>query len=247
MSTAIVVGASRGIGLAITQQLAEQQRFRHLIATHRPASDLTQLQKSPGGRVLPLPYDANEPGSEKVLSQALEQIGADSVELVICALGTLHSETYSPERKIEELQLDTIEHVFRINAFSVAMIAKELKPFVKSAEQARFAAISAKVGSISDNKMGGWHSYRASKAALNMLMKNIAIEFSRNHKNFAAIALHPGTTETELSQPFLEVAKKRYTVHTPEQTAKNLLQIVLSSGPSDNAKFISWNGEELPW
>jgi NAD(P)-dependent dehydrogenase (short-subunit alcohol dehydrogenase family) len=108
-----------------------------------------------------------------------------------------------------------------------------------------FATISAKVGSISDNRLGGWYAYRASKAALNMFIKNIAIEFARNKKKIILLSLHPGTTKTELSEPFTKNTK--YQLHTPIETAKNLLSVIENKTLDDSGKFFSWDGEELPW
>ncbi|NQZ02463.1 MAG: SDR family NAD(P)-dependent oxidoreductase [Bdellovibrionales bacterium] len=249
MKTAVIVGASKGIGLAMVENLLSSSEPYRVFATHRKTSDTSRLQAlvELGKPLNLIAYDALEDNSEKGISSELLKQGVESVSLVVCALGVLHSAEFAPERKIEELEMSALEKVFRINSFSVAMVAKELKPFLMKSESARFAAISAKVGSITDNRMGGWYSYRASKSALNMLIKNIAIEVARRHKDFAAMALHPGTTETDLSKPFMAGAKKRYTIHSPEATAANLIQIVLNSTDEDNGQFFSWDGQNLPW
>ena len=105
--------------------------------------------------------------------------------------------------------------------------------------------ISAKVGSISDNKLGGWYGYRASKSALNMFIKNISIEYKNRKAPCIALAIHPGTTDTELSKPF--IARSKLTIHTPEQTAENILNVIDSKRLEDSGKFLSWDGTEIAW
>jgi NAD(P)-dependent dehydrogenase (short-subunit alcohol dehydrogenase family) len=125
------------------------------------------------------------------------------------------------------------------------LLAKHFFELLKHKKPSVFAAISAKVGSIQDNQMGGWYGYRASKAALNMFLKNIALEFERRNAKTLVLALHPGTTVTELSKPF--IAKTKYTLHTPEQTADNLLAVINEQDISSNKRFLSWDQTELPW
>ncbi len=125
------------------------------------------------------------------------------------------------------------------------MLAKYLFPFLKNSSPAVFASLSARVGSIRDNRSGGWYSYRASKSAHNMMLKNIALEFDRFRCNTLALALHPGTTKTKLSKPFLR--NSRYTLHSPEQAASNLLDVILGKSLDCNGSFFDWEGKQIDW
>ena len=179
-----------------------------------------------------------------------DTVGEDvpHLDLVINSIGTLHDHVTRAERKLEEVSLDSLVWSFRVNTAPTVLLAQNLKKLLLNSERPVFAAISAKVGSIGDNSLGGWHSYRISKSALNMAVKNIAIELARKKKTLCAVAIHPGTTATRLSQPFLESARKKYKVHSPRDTAANIIRVLSGLDPKQhNGSFFSWTGEELPW
>jgi NAD(P)-dependent dehydrogenase (short-subunit alcohol dehydrogenase family) len=243
----IVCGASSGIGLALTQQILSLPQVGQVWAGARHISDghpLLDLKvKHPLLSLFPL--EATQESDFASLGQLVEPHGVD---WVINCIGLLHDqEGLSPERKIEELDMNSHLKVYQVNCLPTLLLAKHLKKHLRNSQQPRFVAVSAKVGSISDNKMGGWYSYRISKAALNMAIKNLSIEFQRLNKQMVVAAIHPGTTKTKLSEPFMAGAQKKYEIHNPEDTARNLLKVIQQFTEADNGGFYSWDGSPLPW
>lgn len=169
-----------------------------------------------------------------------------SLDLVISTYGVLHSkEGLRPEKSLREIDLSKMIESFSINAFTAPLIAKYLQPFFSKNTPSILAFLSAKVGSIEDNKIGGWYSYRASKAALNMFIKTISIEYSRNKLKTKVLSIHPGTTLTKLSGPFLKTSHLK--IWTPEQTSVHILNVLENSEDVENGSFLNWDGTELPW
>lgn len=170
-----------------------------------------------------------------------------ALDLVFVATGVLHrSEGLNPEKSWRELDAATMADVFAINTIGPALIAKHLMPLLHRDRRVVFAALSARVGSIADNGLGGWHSYRASKAALNMLMKNFASELSRRNPLAIVASLHPGTVATPLSEPFqrgVEAAR----LFTPERSAAALLDVVERLSPADSGGLFAWDGTRIPF
>jgi len=157
----------------------------------------------------------------------------------------LHSQLIQPERSLGDLQPDNLLQLFSTNSLVAPLLAKHLFRLFRNPDYAVFASLSALVGSIEDNRLGGWYGYRASKAALNMFLKTVAIEFERRRCNTTVLAIHPGTTVTELSKPFIKHASHH--IHSPEETASNLINLILNRTIKDNGTFWSWTGEKLPW
>jgi NAD(P)-dependent dehydrogenase (short-subunit alcohol dehydrogenase family) len=151
-----------------------------------------------------------------------------------------------PEKRLEDIDGRSMMRSYQVNCVGFALLIQRLAPALRGKHFKRIAAVSAKVGSISDNQLGGWYAYRASKAAMNMVVKNLSIELSRRYAPLACVSLHPGTTLSPLSQPFQQ-SLERLTVHEPEQTASNLFSVLESLDARDNGRFISWDGSDLPW
>jgi NAD(P)-dependent dehydrogenase (short-subunit alcohol dehydrogenase family) len=169
----------------------------------------------------------------------------DSLDLVIVTTGMLHDDQQRPERALKELDPANLARSFAINAIAPAIIAKHLIPKMPRDRRTIFAVLGARVGSIGDNRSGGWHSYRASKAALVMLMKNIAIETARARPDAIIVALHPGTVDTAMSKPFQGnvVSEKLF---TPAFAAEKLLAVINSLTPSDSGGHFAWDGARIP-
>ncbi len=167
-----------------------------------------------------------------------------SLDLVIVANGILHNEKVFPEKKISEITVEKFEEVFFVNTILPSIIAKHFIPKLSQNNQSIFAFMTARVGSISDNKLGGWYAYRASKAALNMVIKNLSIEAGRKNKNAVLVGLHPGTVVSNLSKPFQSnVPEKK--LFTPDQSVKYLLKILFNLKIADTGKIFAWNGDEI--
>ena len=245
-ANALIVGANRGIGLGFVQQLLQDERFGTVFAACRQpqtANDLLALQDYP--QLICLPMAATQ---ETSIAEAVIQIQAQvtRLDLVINCVGMLHQTDLQPEKSLRQIEVDQLLQYFQINSIPAVLLAKHLQPLFKNSDRSVFANISAKIGSIEDNRLGGWYGYRASKAALNMFLKTIAIEYSRKTPHTTVVALHPGTTATQLSAPFQRHVPpdKLFSV---ERTVKQLLTIIDGLAEADNGSFFSWDGSRLPW
>ena len=167
-------------------------------------------------------------------------------DLVIVASGILSDgEALQPEKSYRQQDLAAFERVFRVNTFGPGLVAKHFLPIMPRKQRGVFAALSARVGSISDNRIGGWHAYRASKAALNMLVRNYAIEQARRNDHFIAVSLHPGTVDTGLSKLFQSNVPDKQ-LFSAAQSADYLLKVIDGLSPADTGKAFDWAGKEIP-
>ena len=244
-SAALVQGASRGIGLGLVRGLLEERSFESVVATCRDPASAIDLQALAGERLKILQLDVTDAAHVDDLAATLEAQGVRP-SLIVNAAGVLHREGFAPEKKLEDLEMRSLEQVFAVNAFGPALMLKALRPLMAREGKAVFAAISARVGSIADNRLGGWYGYRASKAALNQIIRTAGIEFSRRNRNAIAAALHPGTTDTGLSKPFQAnvPAGKLFSI---EQTCGYLLSVIDGLTADDNGGFFAWDGKPIEW
>ena len=165
---------------------------------------------------------------------------------IICCIGVLHNDSLSPEKSLKQLNEKTLSEYFYINTILPALSIKAFSPLLCKDSDTQFAVLSAMVGSIEDNKLGGWYGYRSSKAALNMLIKTASIEFTRTHKKCSIAAIHPGTTRGNLSRPFTaKIDPNKY--YTPEQSAMRILRVIDNLTPKTSGSFLNWDGTEIPW
>lgn len=241
-SRGLIFGGSKGIGLGFTNVLNEL--FPHLeihVTTRKKSKELIEVEAGSSSRVITHLVD---PSSENDIQNLSKQFENHGLDFIINCIGLLHDHEVAPEKSLRTVDFKNIEKIFQINSTITPIIAKHFEnKLTKSISL--FTSISAKVGSITDNRMGGWYSYRASKAALNMFLKCISIEFERKKKNCLVLSLHPGTTLTDLSKPYIQ--RTKYQLHEPKTTAKNLINVIQSKSLKDNGKFFAWSGEELPW
>ncbi len=245
---ALVVGAGQGIGLGFVQALLADTRVRRIYATYRrseSAGELLALAGEQGERLSCLRLDVTE---EEQIGEAFRTISGEvkSLDLALYCVGVLHEGEMQPEKSLSQLNSENLLRSFAVNSVGAALVAKHLKPLLRRDSPSIFASISAKVGSIGDNRLGGWYGYRASKAALNMLVKTIAIEYGRSHPAAIVVALHPGTTDTRLSKPFQANVPEEQ-LFPVERTVELLLGVMAKLEPSDSGGFFSWNGSRLPW
>ncbi|MCW1383847.1 SDR family NAD(P)-dependent oxidoreductase [Novosphingobium sp. KCTC 2891] len=229
-----VFGASGGIGAALVDALALRE---DVAVVHAGA----RRQGAGGGKVRPFAFDLTDEAS---IAAACTGIGAP-LDLAIVATGRLTlSDGSGPEKSYRALDAARLAESFAVNAIGPALVAKHVLPLLPKDRRSVFAALSARVGSISDNRLGGWHGYRASKAALNMLVRNFAVELGRTHRDAVVVALHPGTVDTGLSAPFQKgVAEGK--LFTAEFAADRLLAVLDGLGPADSGKLFAWDGAEV--
>ena len=189
--------------------------------------------------------DHNDIISEKYLKDLSHKFIEQNIKIKIFinAIGFLHDNYYSPEKKLQDINLDYMKKCFEINTIPTALMIKYFSPLMIKEEKSIFASISAKVGSISDNYLGGWYSYRASKAALNQIIKTSSIEQKRLNKNLIMISVHPGTVNTKLSRPFIGKRK----VQTPSEAATKIINLLEKLTLEDSGLFFDYNNNIIPF
>ncbi|WP_122845424.1 SDR family NAD(P)-dependent oxidoreductase [Pseudomonas viridiflava] len=243
----LICGASRGIGLALCAALLARDDVAQVWAVAREASTSTGLAKLAeqyGQRIQRVDCDArNEQALEALVSETLE--GCEHLHLVISALGILHQDGAKPEKGLAQLTLASMQASFATNTFAPILLLKHLLPLLRK-QPATFAALSARVGSIGDNRLGGWYSYRASKAALNQLLHTASIELKRLNQASTVLAIHPGTTDTELSQPF-QANVPEGQLFAPAFSAERIIEVVGAHGPADSGSFWDWDDKPIVW
>ncbi len=219
MKTALIIGASGGIGQAVARRLQERQ-----IA-------VTTLSRSTDG------FDVTDPAGVEATLSGL----TGPFDMIFVAIGILAPPGGAPEKSLVAIESDAMAQVFAVNTIGPALILRHAARLL--AKSGKIAVLSARVGSIGDNKIGGWHSYRASKAALNQIIHGAAIELARSHKGAVCVALHPGTVETPFTAKY---AGRHKTMPAPE-AADHLLGVLDGLTPDDTGKFFDWAGENVPW
>lgn len=232
-----VIGSSGAIGSAIVNQLSKLYPLARIYAFSRK----TKKSHLPNVKIYKIDYK-----DEESLSDSVQQIKqTETLDLVIVATGMLHDSQIQPERSLKELSFEKFQKLFLINTSIPALIAKYFIPKLDLKKRAVFAVLSARVGSISDNRLGGWYSYRASKSALNMIIKNLSIEIRRKSHLALTVGLHPGTVDSPLSQPFQKnISHKR--IFKAEDSAKKLISVLENLKPNDSGKCFAWDGQEIP-
>ncbi|MBD2194543.1 MULTISPECIES: SDR family NAD(P)-dependent oxidoreductase [Calothrix] len=244
----LIVGASQGIGLGFVKKLLQDERISRIYATYRQAEsagELITLADANRERLICLSVDITE---ESEIAAAIEKIRTqvNKLHLLVNCVGLLHAENIQPEKSLRQINADNLLQYFQVNSIASVLLAKHLLPLFKHKERSVFASISAKIGSIGDNNLGGWYGYRASKAALNMFMRTAAIEYARSCPKTFVVTLHPGTTDTRLSRPFQSHVppEKLFSV---ERTVTQLLNVIEQLQDGDSGQFFSWDGSRLPW
>ncbi|MDA0902627.1 MAG: SDR family NAD(P)-dependent oxidoreductase [Proteobacteria bacterium] len=182
---------------------------------------------------------------ENSIAQAAQEAAKNGkLDMVIVAIGMLHNQEIMPEKSLRELSKDKFNQLFAINTIAPALIAKYFIPLLNKENKSIFAALSARVGSISDNHLGGWYAYRASKAALNMILKNLSIEMKRTNPNAVIAGLHPGTVDSTLSKPF-QAAVKEGKLFSPQHSVKMLLNVLDNLTAPDSGNVFDFNGLKI--
>ena len=231
-SLALVIGANGGIGAAMLAQLAGDTTFERVIGLSRSTA---------------VSVDYDDESSIAMAAQSVAStLESDNLQLrlLVVATGFLHGGAGQPERSFANLDSAYLSQVFKINTLGPALVMKHFLPLLPKTGRCVAGFMSARVGSISDNALGGWYGYRASKAALNQLVKTAAIELTRRNKDSICVSLHPGTVATPLSQPF---AKTGLNVRPAENAADDLLKVLAALSPPDTGCLVDYAGQKLPF
>lgn len=221
MKHALIIGASGGVGGAIVGQLQAEHWQVSRLSRSSDGLDLTD---------------------ETSVQDHLNRISGP-YDLILIATGALEINGARPEKSLSQISAQAMMDQFALNTVGPALVLRHAKRLLPKDRPAAVAALSARVGSIGDNHLGGWTSYRASKAALNQVIRCAAIELARTHKHAACVALHPGTVATK----FTERYQTRHPTVTPEQAAQNLLRVISKLTPEQTGRFFDWAGKEIPW
>jgi NAD(P)-dependent dehydrogenase (short-subunit alcohol dehydrogenase family) len=221
----IVIGASGGIGEALANHFEAGGDRVHRLSRSAHSIDLED---------------------ESSIAAASEAIPFENVRRLVVATGLLHGDNLAPERSLRDLEAERLQRAFMVNAIGPALILRHFVPRLARQGRVEVALLSARVGSITDNRLGGWYGYRASKAALNQLVRTSAIEVARSRPEAVLVALHPGTVDTAMSRPFqTNVAAER--LFTPAHSAASLATVLAALAPADSGGFFDWKGEAIPF
>lgn len=233
MADKLVVGASGGIGAAFFEELSQREPEARVIGTSRNGAE----------HLLPLDLADSASIDAFVARLAKMEFAADQV---IIATGLLHHDQKGPEKSYRDLDADWLTQVMQVNAIGPIYLLGKLIGLLDRKAKVQISLLSARVGSISDNRLGGWYGYRASKAALNMYLKTLSIELARTHKGVQILSLHPGTTDTALSKPF-QARVPADKLFTPEFAATSLLNVMQQAEGSGSGQFLAWDGQTISW
>ena len=229
---AIVIGSSGGIGAALERGL-EAKGFA-----------VTGLSRSAVASMAGERLQIDLTSERSIEAAAIRLRDNAPFSRILLATGLLHDGEVIPEKAVREIDEASLTRLFAVNSIGPALVAKYFVPLLPKHGRCIFAAMSARVGSIGDNRLGGWYGYRASKAALNMLIKTLAIELGRTHPEAICVALHPGTVDTELSKPFQKaVVPDR--LFSPDLAAGHLLNVIDQLTPAQTGRCFAWDGAEI--
>jgi NAD(P)-dependent dehydrogenase (short-subunit alcohol dehydrogenase family) len=215
----LLFGASGGIGSAL--------------ATAMSGTDLTALSRS---------MDGLDVTDETSVAEAAKRVDG-AFDLIFDATGALEIDGAGPEKALDDIDPTAMAAQFALNAIGPALLLKHFAPKLAKDRRAVFATLSARIGSIGDNRLGGWYSYRASKAALNQIVRTAAIEIARRRPQAVVLALHPGTVKTALTAKYVG----RRPAVTPAEAAANLLRVIAALRPGESGGFFAWDGKPIPW
>ncbi|GAA0853993.1 SDR family NAD(P)-dependent oxidoreductase [Aliiglaciecola litoralis] len=238
----LIIGASGGIGAELVKQLSQRQDISEIHGVTR------QLFTSKLENVFYHQAQSTQPQQIIEVCDKLKTRGPFG--LVICCIGALHGEQngveLQPEKRLEDISVQQLESYFKTNSIAPMLWLQHLMPLVKSQQKAQIVLLSARVASITDNRLGGWYGYRASKAALNMLIKTAQVEYQRRAKNVELVSYHPGTVDTHLSKPFqANVADDK--LFTPQYTVSQLLSHLKTLDIANAPHYIDWDNQTIPW
>ncbi len=228
----IISGASGGIGKEFIKFYCDDPNVEKVFALSRKMNNVN----NPKIKSIKVDYF-----NEETFDNLDDILLLESISTIIIASGILHTDQIKPEKSIDGVDLVTLQKVFQVNVFGPTLLVKKLLPLIKKSEGVKIIFLSARVGSISDNKLGGWHSYRSSKSALNMMVNNLSIELQRINKNHIAIGIHPGTVKSKLSEPFLKNVK--HNIFSPRESVELMAKVISNIDQKDSGKCLDFSGK----
>ena len=234
MQNIVLFGATGTIGNAILNRVCQLYPNANIHAFS---------QSEPAKKVASISYSQIDYSDEDSIANVASNFNKN-LDLVFVATGILHSETIAPEKSLKQISTTNFEKLFAVNTIFPALVAKHFIPKLNTKSKSIFASISARVGSISDNKLGGWYAYRMSKSALNMFIKTASIEVSRTNKNAIIVGLHPGTVDSKLSKPF-QAHVPEGKLFTAQYSAEKLIEVLESLSVTDTGKCFAWDGKKV--
>ena len=229
----IIAGSSGSIGGEFTKQYTDDPNVEKVVTLSRNVNNLNHE------KIQAIKIDYSNEATFKNLDEISK---LDSISKVIIATGILHTDQIKPEKSIDSIAAEDMKQVFQVNVFGPILLVKKLIPLIKKSKGVKIVFLTARVGSISDNTLGGWYSYRSSKTALNQIVKNFSIELKRTNKNAIALALQPGTVESKFSEPFKKNVSKNK-LFTPDYSVELLSQVIEGSSANESGSLLSYDGE----
>ena len=228
----LIAGASGGIGKEFTKLYCDDPNVEKVIALS------TKMNNIDNPKIQSIEVDYSR---EETFDNLNDVLQLESISTIIIATGILHTDQIKPEKSIAGLDLVTLQKVFQVNVFGPTLLVKKLLPLIKKSKGVKIVFLSARVGSISDNSLGGWHSYRSSKSALNMMISNLSIELQRIDKAHVVIGVHPGTVQSQLSEPFLKNVK--HNIFSPKESVGLLSKVISDIDQKDSGKCFDFSGK----
>lgn len=239
----LIIGASSAIAQAIVLETLATEPSVNITIVSR---DLSAYDNITSGQLTRILVDDYQLSTIERTVENIQQSATSLLKQIYICHGLLHNHSVTPEKRIEDFCAESFLSVIQVNTLTPLLWIKTLAPLLGSKVDCKLIVFSARVGSIEDNQLGGWYSYRASKSALNMMLKNVAIEFSRRSKNTKVIVFHPGTTDTKLSKPFQKNVPQGK-LFTTKFVAQQLLKIVTEQPFDQQASFVDWQGKTIKW
>ncbi len=230
----IIAGSSGSIGGEFTKQYTDDPNVEKVVTLSRNVNNHNHK------KIQSIKIDYNNVESFKNLDE-ISQL--DSISKIIIATGILHTDEIKPEKSIDSIDDESMKRVFQVNVFGPILLVKKLLPLIKKSKGVKVVFLTARVGSVSGNELGGWHSYRSSKSALNMMIKNLSIEFKRLNKEHVVIGIHPGTVKSHLSEPFLRHVK--HDIFSPKESVDLMMQVVNKVTQKDSGKCFDFSGKVI--
>ena len=230
----LIAGASGAIGREFSRFYSDDPNVEKIVTLSRKADDFGDK------KIQSMEIDY----SKDVIFESLDKISQlESISTIIIATGILHTDQVKPEKSIDSINFESLKDVFQINVFGPILLIKKLLPLIKKSQGVKIVFLTARVGSISDNELGGWYSYRSSKSALNMMIKNLSIELKRANKENIVIGIHPGTVKSHLSEPFLKNVK--HNILTPSESVELMAKVIGKISQKDSGKCFDFLGKVI--